>query len=281
MVDLAFAPAQARAEVVAFMQEAFPRAKWGTAGWQTLLAGRWAQPADPCAVVARDGDRIVGVLGLVFATRPTAHGPRRWVNLTSWYVLPDYRGEGLGQRMMEMVVALPGATVTNFSSAVRAVPVVRRAGLQVLDDTRCLWSARISGAVRLAVKEDPQVDGHVGQVLRDHTGLPLRRIAVQTDEGPLIMVLMEARKHDAYVTHEVLFLSDPDRFAGHTRAVADAVLPTDRAMLSVDSRFVRDLSVAEVVEPIPVPRFYSSPDMTPTGIDPMYTEIVLLGMKMH
>ena len=280
MVELTFVPVHEREEVAAFMQAVFPRAKWGPDGWERLLAGRWARADDPCAVVARDGDRLVGVLGLVCAMRPTAHGHSRWVNLTSWYVLPDYRGQGLGRRMMEMAVALPGATVTNFSSAVKAVPVVHRAGLKVLDDRRCLWEAR-ADAPRLPVTDEPQVTGHVGQVLADHAGLPLRRIAVKTADGPLILVLMAAQKHDDYVTHEVLFLSDPARFATFARAVADTVLPARAAVLSVDSRFVSDPSVADRVEPIPVPRFYASSDMMPDEIDPMYTEIVLLGMKMH
>lgn len=264
-----------------FMQHVFPRAKWGVDGWTYLMAGRWESPGDPCAVTVRDAGQLVGVLGMVCARRPTSTGPKRWANLTSWYVLAPYRGQGLGQRMMEYAGSIPDVTLTNFSSAPKAVPVVHRAGLVVLDDTRCIWHARTGAGVGLKVSEDPAPGGLVGQILADHAGLPLRRVEVQTPDGPLFAILAVQQKHDDYVTHEVLHLSDAALFCAHARSVADALLPEAGAVLSLDRRFVQDINVAEAIEPIEVPRFYTPGQMMPAEVDPLYSEIVLLNMKMY
>lgn len=282
MVEIRMAHEDAeRAAVAAFMQEVFPRAKWDARGWAALLAGRWAAPEDPFAVVVRDGTRLVGVLGLIFARRPTERGPQLVINMTSWYVLPDYRGQGLGLQMLQLARSVPGATLTNFSSSSNAVSVVRRAGLEVLDDTRCVWRARPVTSQGWAVQEDPILEGVSGQILSDHAGLPVRRVLVETPDRPLVLVLMAQKKHDAYVTHEVLYVSDAALFSAHARGVADALLPGSAAVLAIDSRFVADPERADAVEPIAVPRFYTAGLLEPQEVDPLYSEIVLLGMKLY
>jgi len=100
MVEIAFACPEERAEIARFMQEAFPRAKWDGDGWRRLLDGRWSAAPDRYAITARDGHRLIGVLGLVTARRPTGAGPAVMANMTSWYLLKPYRAGGIGGRMI-------------------------------------------------------------------------------------------------------------------------------------------------------------------------------------
>jgi hypothetical protein len=284
MVEVAYAPPQEREEIAQFMCAAFPKAKWDIDGWRRLLDGRWGRGA-PYAVTVRDGGVLVGVLGLVSATRLTDAGPRQTMNMTSWYVLKSHRGMGLGSKMLGLITADPAITITNYSSAKGAVPVVERAGLKVLDTQRLVWRARgqtttinvVTDPVKMA-KTLTQKDH---QILQDHAGLNVQFSLVETEDGPCLIAVMVKQKHDDYVTYETMYLGQPNIFARHARAIADSLLPAGNAVLSVDSRFVPDGTAADAVVPFDVPRFYTSGAMTPADVDHLYSEIVLLDMKMY
>ena len=286
MVDIAYAPPEARAEVVQFMHDSFPRAKWGLAGWTKLLDGRWSTPDAPFAITARDQGELVGVLGMIPATRQTSLGPRTIASLTSWYLLKPYRGQGVGRDIMAMATGNPQITATNLSSARDAIPVVLRAGMTVLDSKRLIWRASDRSARRLPFTSDPlslgrgitQVDR---QVLKDHDDLNLKSLCIETPDGPCVIVLSVKRKDDAFVTHEVMYIGAPAVFAQHVRAIADTVLPPQGAVLAVDRRFMPEDAQPDAVVDIPVPRYYTPGRVPPNEVDHLYSEIVLMDMKLY
>lgn len=282
MVEVRFALPTEREAVALFMRDAFPRAKWALSGWQTLLSGRWSGPDGHFAIVAHNGEEIVGVLGLVTSHRPTAHGPCRFANMTSWYVLKPYRGQGLGHQMIALACALPETIVTNFTSSANAVGVVTSAGLSVLDDTRCVWHPR-GGGNRLPVykgAEHPDLPGWSRQVWADHSGLRLTPWMVETEDGPVMLLISEQKRSDDYAHWEIYHISDPARFAAHDRAIANSILPTSGAVLSADTRLVASARGMDVTEPLNVPRFYAAGILPPAAVDPLYSEVILLDMKL-
>lgn len=282
MVSVRFATPAQRAEVEAFMHAAFPRAKWGAEGWTRLLANRWGGAQGEFAVVAMDGDMIVGVMGMNDSIRHTPRGPQRYRNLTSWYVLKSHRGMGLGETLMHTAMADPQVTSTNLTSAKAALPLVDRIGFKVLDAERLVW--RQSGGTVLSMSLDPLSDAKLNsvddQVLRDHADLNLKSVTVETPDGPCTLVLSVKQKVDEYVTHEIVYIGQPALLARHGRAIVDTLLPDDGAVFSIDSRLVQGAQ-PDTVEPIEVPRFYKGTSMLPAEIDHMYSEIVLMGMKLY
>ncbi len=285
MVEVSHARPNEREEIALFMHKVFPRAKWPLEGWRALLAPRWSHPGDVYAITARDGGRLVGVLGLVTVERPTAEGPRLTANMTSWYILPPYRGQRIGHRMIALAAADPAVTLTNFTSSRGAVPVVESAGLRVLDSERLIWRTRSAVAARLPVHTDlAGIGGGIGatdrRVLADHAGLYASRVAVETPDGFCVVIFSAKRKRDDYLTFEVLYVGDRSLFARHSRAIADSLLPPEGAVLSLDRRFTRAGVEADAVEPIPVPRYYMAGRMKPENIDYLYSEVVILDMKM-
>lgn len=285
MVDVLHARPEEREEIARFMQEVFPRAKWSLEGWRTLLDGRWSGPAGRYAITARDDGRLVGVLGLVTAERPSLDGPVMTANMTSWYVLKPYRGQGLGHRMIGLAAADPTVTLTNFTSSRGAVPVVESAGMQPLDRERLLWRSRPAARAGLSVHPEPiRADIGIGakdrRVLEDHAGLNLMRLAVATPDGPCVLLLSVKRKSDAWLTYEALYLGNRDAFARHARAIADSILPPEGAVLSVDRRLLPAEAEPDAVETFDVPRFYIPGRLPPEEIDYLYSEIVLLDMKL-
>lgn len=282
MVDVRFATSAQREEVEAFMHAAFPRAKWGAEGWTRLLANRWGGPQGEFAVVAMDGDLIVGVMGMNDSIRHTPRGPQRYRNLTSWYVLKSHRGMGLGETLMHTAMADPQVTSTNLTSAKAALPLVDRIGFKVLDAERFVW--RQSGGARLPLSLDPLDEATLNpvdaRVLRDHADLNLKPVFVQTPDGPCTLVLSVKQKVDEYVTHEAVYIGQPELLIRHGSAIADTLLPDEGAVFSIDSRLAAG-AAPDTVETIEVPRFYKGTGMLPQEIDHMYSEIVLMGMKLY
>ena len=282
MVEVTFASPPQREEVEAFMHAAFPRAKWGAEGWTRLLANRWGGASGEFAVTARDKGALVGVMGMNDSLRHTPRGPQRYRNLTSWYVLKSHRGQGLGEQLMQCAMADPAVTSTNLTSAKGALALVDRIGFKVLDAQRVVW--RHSGTNALSFTLDPLGDVPLQavdrQVLTDHVNLNLKPVVIETPDGPLTLVLSVKQKVDAYVTHEVLYVGQPDLLARHAQAVADTLLPEQAAVFSVDKRLIPDIA-SGTVEPIEVPRFYRGTSMLPAEIDHMYSEIVLMDMKLY
>lgn len=282
MVDIRFATRDERPQVEAFMHAAFPRAKWGPEGWTRLLANRWGGLRGEFAVTAWDKGALVGVMGMNDSLRHTPRGPQRYRNLTSWYVLKTHRGMGLGERLMHTAMADPEVTSTNLTSAKAALPLVHRIGFKILDAERHIW--RHSGGAPLPHTLDPLRDATLNpvdaQVLADHADLNLTPVVIDTAEGPLTLVLSVKQKVDEYVTHEVVYVGQPDILARQARAVADSLLPRQAAVFSVDSRLISGAH-PDATEPIEVPRFYKGNSMLPAEIDHMYSEIVLMDMKLY
>ena len=100
-------PPEEREEIAQFMKTVFTRAKWDIDGWRRLLAGRWCGPEGRYAVAVRDEGRLIGVLGLVYADRMTSGGLRTTADMTSWYILKEYRGQGIGQQMLAFATSDP------------------------------------------------------------------------------------------------------------------------------------------------------------------------------
>lgn len=282
MLDVRFASRHERGAVEAFMHAAFPRAKWGPDGWTRLLANRWGGAQGEFAVVAMDGDTLVGVMGMNDSIRHTPRGPKRYRNLTSWYVLKSHRGLGLGEKLMHRAMADPEVTSTNLTSAKAALQLVDRIGFNVLDDTRHVW--RQSGGPTLSHTLDPLHEASLTPVdipvLRDHDGLNLKPVLIETPDGPCTLVLSVKQKVDEYVTHEVVYVGQPDLLARHGRAIADTLLPDTGAVFSIDSRLIKG-ATPDSTEQIEVPRFYKGNSLLPAEIDHMYSEIVLMDMKLY
>jgi GNAT superfamily N-acetyltransferase len=285
MVELSLLGYEDSEQVVRFMDAVFTRAKWSTEGWRRLLDGRWSPPDHPCAVAAFDRGGMVGVIGIVATDRPTPEGPRRWTNLTSWYLEKPYRGQGIGSAMMAMAGGEPHATVTNFTSARGAAPAALRSGMVPLETVRLLWDARQPVAPPLPVHREPLALGATlpemdRQVLEDHRGLGLTGVTVETPDGPCTLILSIKRKRDGCVTHEALYLGDAGLFARHARRIADSLLPAGGAELSVDRRFLPARVRADRTETIPIPRYYRPGGMPRHHIDYLYSEVALLDMKL-
>jgi hypothetical protein len=138
--------------------------------------------------------------------------------------------------------------------------------------------AVLSGSAALL----PELPAQERRLLEDHRGLPIHPHLLRTADGDCLVVLSLKRKGEDVLWHEVLHLGRPALLARHAQAFADAVLAPGESVLSVDSRLLDGCAVTAAERlPIPVPRYFRSPDLAPREVDFLYSEIPLLDLKLY
>jgi GNAT superfamily N-acetyltransferase len=253
--------------------------------WRTLLDYPW-RPADADrGRVAVDAGRIVGFLGLVYADRPIAGRAERFCNICAWYLLKPYRGQGIGQRIQFDAVRDPATTYTIMTAtAATGRAFAGNSGFRVLDDSRYLLHRGSGGRIDLDLTDDPdsigaRISGPDRTILADHRACNLRHLLVHAGEARCYLVMQVKRKGEDVDYHEVLHASDLGALDTLAPALADSILPDDRAVLAIDRRFIARTPPWES-ETIRLPRWYRSSAVPPAAIDHLYGEVALLDLKL-
>jgi N-acetylglutamate synthase-like GNAT family acetyltransferase len=253
--------------------------------WQRLFSAPWCADSPDLGIVAEDAGRIVGFHGHVCSQRPVGTRRERFLNFTSWYILKEYRGQGLGRAMLEMATADPDTTYTVMSLSPKRVDFFRTLGLDVLDTERLLWRKDGHEFENLELIRDPDVmmaraNPDEVKVLRDHLGLAVTPVLVSTRCTQCLLLLSISAKGDNVTYYDVLYRSNPGLFTDRAPDIAQALLPEGDCVLAADRRFVENDGNGAEVETIASPRFYKSSRIRPRNVDLAYSEIVLLGLKL-
>jgi hypothetical protein len=157
----------------------------------------------------------------------------------------------------------------------------------VLEERRFLWrrtDARPEAEVhRLASSQDAgELDADSRQVLADHSGLNLSASVLRGPEGEACLVVTYVKIKGADVAHhEILHVSDRPVFTRLVRDFANAVLPPSNAVLSLDSRFVTEAAMPDEIVRLDIPRTFKPCGTEPHHIDFLYSEVVLLDLKIQ
>jgi predicted N-acetyltransferase YhbS len=94
-----------------------------------------AQPAAGCIFVARVAGRVVGMVNLLFLVSTAESG--RVIQLEDVVVQPDFRGQGLGRRLLQQVIAFARE---KKSAASPYSPMTR---MQMPDVYACIMGSRL------------------------------------------------------------------------------------------------------------------------------------------
>ena len=205
----------------------------------STMAGSRRSPTAACCCWHEGA--LAGYLGVIHAERRIGGRTVRTANLSSWYILKPWRGQGLGLAMLQHATRDPGVTCTTFSSNPPALRVMAAAGLVPLDDTRLLWRRSGSGGGRHRGALGPRAAAARGagatsagcsRITGTCRSTP---ICCAPPEGDCLVVLSIKRKGADVAWHEVLHLGRPALLARHAQAFADAVLAPGESVLAVDS----------------------------------------------
>ena len=255
--------------------------------WSNILDCRWIPEDDRYGAVVMDGEDLYGFLGIVFADRPLAGGTHRTGNITSWFIEKDLRRSGLGQEMLALVTAPEGVTYTATSANPRSGPLLEKTGWEGLENRRLLWrrsDAQPAIQVRRLTSAEAagELDGASRRVIADHAGLNVDPyLAVSPSGAACLVVTYTKLKGDNVAHYEVLHVSDRPLFTEMVRDFANAVLRAENSVLSVESRFVTAAAEPDEILTLDIPRYWKPCGIEPHHIDLLYSEIVLLDLKIQ
>ncbi|NDV87532.1 hypothetical protein GTW51_12565 [Aurantimonas aggregata] len=252
--------------------------------WRRLLDYPWRPPGVERGWLVEDRGRIVGFMGTIYSDRPVGRDVRRFCDLSSWYLLADYRGDGTGDELLRAGMAQPDVTYATMTARRATGRKIRALGFDVLDATRSLFRPREGrGRAKLPCLRDPaaireRLTAVQQRVLDAHQGFDIHH-ALVGDPG-LWLVFQRKLKGDAVAYHEILHASDPARLSAEAQAIADTLVTGENGVLAVDSRWMASGDDQGTVEPIVLPRWFRSPDLAPAAVDHLFSEVILLDQKL-
>jgi GNAT superfamily N-acetyltransferase len=247
--------------------------------WALLFDYPW-RPADApdCGRVLEEGEQIVGYLGATYVDRVIGAKTVRICNMSSWYLLRDYRGKGYGRAMVQDLTSDPEVTYTDLTATPPVhTMLLAHAGFAVLEEER--WLIRRSdGARKPAVLLEASLDA---PHLRQNAGFrDVRILRAETENGACTLAMQIKKKHADITYHQVLHVDEPWVLARDAEAIATAVLPDEAAVLAVDRRLIPVAPKGAVIEAIPQPRLFKSQRLQRNQIDNLYNEVLLLDQKL-
>jgi GNAT superfamily N-acetyltransferase len=259
-------------------------ARIGKDRWRNLLDYPW-RPADADrGRVAVDGDRVVGFLGLVYADRPMGGRTHRFCNICAWYLLKEYRGRGIGRLIQLDSVADQGVTYTILTATEATGRAFGSSGFQVLDRERYIVRRAPGSGGNLDVVEniptiETLLDPWERKIMRDHRPYNVRHLLFRSGGESCYLIIQVKRKGEDIDYFEVMHANDRRFLARHAKALANALLDSDRAVFAFDKRFLDEPAPFES-ETMRLPRWFRSGTVNRSEIDHLYSEIVLLDLKL-
>ncbi|MEX6506198.1 N-acetyltransferase family protein [Jiella sp. M17.18] len=250
--------------------------------WRRLLDYPWRPEGVERGWLVEDRGRIVGFMGTVYSDRMVAGAPKRFCDLSSWYLLSDYRGDGTGDALLQAGMAQPGVTYQTMTARRATGRKIRALGFSILDETRSLY--RPQGAAAIPVERDPDV-------IRARLSEPDRRsFDLHRDfdvhhalvgEAGVWIVWQRKLKGDSIAYHEILHAADPGFLSAHAQGIAEAIVSGERGVLAVDSRWISPGDDAGAIEAIPLPRWHRpAAGVGARDVDHLYSEVILLDQKL-
>lgn len=250
--------------------------------FRNLFTYPWMPDKPNLGFVLEDDGRIVGFLSTIYGDREVNGRTERFCNLSSWFVLPEYRNQSLS--LLTAVHRQGDLVFTNLTSR----PAVQKISLalkyQLLDTYKLFafpfaqfWT--LFGLPWPKVTADPDLieprlsDEH-RRYLRDHRATPCRHLLLE--RGGRYCYLVWVRRVKQHVPFcELLYVSDPELLRRHFELVKWMIYLRGLApLLAVDERLLGGrLPLMYAYERVTL---YKSGRVGRLDVDNLYSELALL-----
>ncbi|MCB8836733.1 hypothetical protein [Aurantimonas sp. VKM B-3413] len=251
--------------------------------WRLILDYPW-RPADmERGWLVEDRGQVVGFMATIYSDRDVGGATRRFCDLSSWYLLADYRGDGTGDVLLRSGMARPEVTYHTMTARRATGRKIRALGFSILDQSRSLYRPREMRRPFASITEPGAIRDRLAPPDRRtfdlHRGFDIHQ-AIIGDNG-VWLVWQRKLKGEAVAYHEILHCSDPGFLSAHAAEIADTIVSRESGVLAVDSRWIRAGDDPGEVETIPLARWYRPAAGVQAGdVDHLFSEVILLDQKL-
>ena len=259
--------------------------------WRRMLAYSWlpAEEKPDLGAVIVAGSEIVGFLGAMYSNRVIAGKPERFCNVFGWYVKPDYRHYSVP--LLSFLVKRPGFTFVNVTPADHVIPIFKRIGFSLADESRYVCrpgvGSLLGGRSKVRIVRDEEVNEELlgslqFQIYQDHFGHSVRRfVFTASDEVCLIFTKRMYWSQVRFPRTEFYYASNPEFFARHFQSILPAILRRDKTVaLHIDQRQLgfhpKGAQTVSAVSMYPSAMLVRSDTVPTAAIDRLYSELVIL-----
>lgn len=245
-----------------------------------LFTYPWMADKPNLGFVLEDEGRLVGFLSTIYADREIGGAPVRFCNLSSWFVLPEYRNHSLA--LLAAAHRQADLVFTNLTSrpAVRKISLALR--YQLLDTYKLFafpfaqfWT--LGRMPRVLFQRDaiePLLPPAQQKLLRDHAATPCGHLLIRR-RGQSCYIIWIRRVKKGIPFCELLYVSAPELLRDCFEPVKLALCLRSRApAVAIDERLLgARLPLLYAFERISL---FKSNRVGPADIDNLYSELALL-----
>lgn len=247
------------------------------AQWIKALTPGWPQVENIGGQMLMVDGQIGGVIGQLFGRRRFAGEWRTTCSLTSWFVLPEFRGCGL--QVLASAVMDKDVVYTNHSPAERVIPVFKRHKFQFVDTSEWI----VANLPRLSVRSFLSVEaigerlsGEAKENFEAHIGLPtLGHVGLEGPDGTFCHVAFIRGRWHRIPLARIIYATDYDLLERLLPAFSHVVMTRFGMLLTAIEK--RRCSVRpskaltlEWKEPV----MFRGPEIQPEQIDGLFSEVV-------
>jgi fatty-acyl-CoA synthase len=261
-----------------FLHQAFTSVPLPT--WRRLFDYPWLDEKPDLGHLLTVGNEIVGFLGAIYASRKIRGKAGIVCNLTSWYMLPQYRGRGV--ELLDAAIRKEHVTFTALTPAPAVISMLEAMGFARLNQRRIelppLLHVDTLRERGLSISFDPEgvrrsLDDQERLIFDDHA--PYDCLLLSATVGSEHAFLVVKRRAAKTPFSEILYCSNPALLTRHLERIKLAILQRQRTLRLVCDEgllperprgWYRQLSA----------QLYHSPLFAASELDKLYSELVLL-----
>jgi acetoacetyl-CoA synthetase len=250
--------------------------------WRRLFDYPWLDDKPDLGHLLTVGNEIVGFLGAIYASRKIRGKAGVVCNLTSWYVLPQYRGRAV--ELLDAAIRKENVTFTALTPEPAVAQMLEAMGFARLNKRRIelppllhVDTLRERGVL---ISFDPEsvrrsLDDEQRLIFDDHARCNcLLLSATVGPEHAFLVVKRRPGRRIKMAYSDILYCSNQTLLARHLERIKLAILRRQRTLRLVCDEEL--LPEQPRVRSFVTTYLYHSPLFTASELDKLYSEIVLL-----
>jgi fatty-acyl-CoA synthase len=255
--------------------------------WRRLFDYPWLNDKPDLGHLLTAGNEIVGFLGAIYASRKIRGKTGVVCNLTSWYVLPQYRGRGV--ELLDAAIRKEHVTFTALTPAPAVILMLEAMGFARLNTRRIQLLPLLHGDTLrepgVLISFDPErvrrsLDDEQRLIFDDHARYDCLLLSATIGSEHAFLVVkrrtgwLRSSDRGKIPYSEILHCSNPTLLARHLERVKLAILRRQRTLRLVCDEGLfpekpRGWSFGRA-------QLYRSSQFTASELDKLYSELVLL-----